>query len=81
MTNILSNGTTFLVANRPIALYFELDNEHQYATTVNRDLSIVEVANEDVHNLLSKKCGCCDSVWVCFRLATEAEVAMWRTSV
>jgi hypothetical protein len=76
--NILENGTTFLAANRPLVLYAELDNNHQYVSTVRHSLSIVEVANEDVNNMLHKKCGCCDAVWTCYRVATIPEVDMWR---
>ena len=81
MGDILVNGSQFLIGNKPIQLYAALDNGHQYVTSVRHDLSIVEVANEDVQQLLNKRCGCCDSYYSCFRLASQTEVDLWRSPV
>lgn len=77
--NILENGSTFLVAKKPIQLYTPLDNGHTYVTTVRHDLSIVEVATEDVPGLLLKRCGCCDAYYTCFSIASSEQVALWKS--
>lgn len=78
MINILENGSTFLLAKRPLS-YLELDNGHTYVPVVRHDLSIVEVANEDVAGLLMKQCGCCDAYFKCFVTASQEQVDLWKS--
>jgi hypothetical protein len=79
MGDILANGSTFLIQKKPMPVYIELDNGHNYVPVVRHDMSLVEVANEDVAGLLLKKCGCCDSVYTCFDIATPAQIDLWRS--
>jgi len=79
MGDILANGSTFLLLKRPITLFIELDNGHNYVPVVRHDMSMVEVANEDVPQLLVKKCGCCDSVYTCFTVASQEQIDLWRS--
>ncbi len=82
MTNILDGETVYLIANKHIQLFVPLDNGHQYVTTVRHDLSIAEVANSDVPELLNKRCGCCDDYYRCFRgIATPEEVELWKSPI
>lgn len=79
MTDILANGSTFVAGNRPMPYYKELDNGHKYAWVVRHDLAMAEVATEDVPQLLEQRCGCCDSIYRCFHVASPAEVDLWKS--
>ncbi len=81
--DILAKGSTFLVVNKmiPIQIFVDLGNEHQYLTTTRHDLSMVEVANEDVAQMLTRQCGCCGSEYRCFRIPTQAEIDLWKSPI
>lgn len=78
MTDILANGSTFLVSKRPIS-YISLDNGHNYVPVIRHNLNIIEVADEDVPGLLMKQCGCCDAYFKCFSVANQDQVDLWRS--
>ena len=80
--DILANGSVYLIAKKNQNLFFPLDNGHEYVSNIRHDLNIIEVAPEDVTELLNKRCGCCDAYYQCFRgTATAEEVALWKSPI
>ncbi len=49
-----------------------------YVFVPRNNISISEVDDSDVPELLRKKCGCCGQERPCFVIASQAEVNQWR---
>lgn len=74
--------TVFIKAKRPIQVYAELDNGKQYFAFVRHDISLAEIEEKDITEMLNRTCGCCGDYYRCFeRLATQEEVDAWRQPI
>lgn len=50
----------------------------EYVFSPRNGISIGEVDDNDVPDLLRRKCGCCGNERPCFSQATQEEVELWR---
>lgn len=49
----------------------------QYNFIPKNDIALAAIQDNHVAELLIKKCGCCDSEYGCFTLATQDEVLLY----
>lgn len=60
---------------------YELSTERgtvQYVAITHNNISLVEVHENDVHNMSLKIAGCCGNQKRAFVMATEAEIKRWH---
>ena len=61
-------------------LYVQTGDGTEYASGPRNNICLVEVQDNHVAELLLKMCGCCDNKYVCFSVATEVEIARWKSN-
>lgn len=49
-----------------------------YITSTHNQIALMEVPDIHIAYFLSLRCGCCNNIKSCFRLATDTEIAIWK---
>lgn len=54
-------------------------DDKPYVFLSKHDISLCQVEDNHVAELLLKRCGCCGSEFSCFTLASQAEIDLWNS--
>lgn len=58
---------------------FETNDGTFYSAISRHDISLVEVQEKHVPEMLLKMCGCCGSRFVCLAKASPEEIERWKS--
>jgi len=69
-------GSTYFVYNPHIPCVIRLtgDGENDIVVGCKNDICLALIPNDLIPLALSKQCGCCGDVRICFRQATQEEI-------